>query len=94
MIEFYFTSEFTIEVNIYNGDVMRFIFNFVFFGILFYLIFLFFPDAFHTLVGWVNQVYVFLRDLVMQVVEKFHEHSGDVAPKVPAHALLMSMLKK
>ena len=49
---------------------MRFIFNFIFFGILFYIIYLFFPDAFQTLVSWVSQIYTFLRDLIMQLVNK------------------------
>ena len=49
---------------------MRFIFNFIFFGILFYIIYLFFPDAFQTLVSWVSQIYTFLRDLIMQLVKK------------------------
>lgn len=55
---------------------MRFIFNFFFFGLLFYLIYLFFPDAFHTLVSWVNEVYLFFKDLVNQGVDKYHESRG------------------
>lgn len=50
---------------------MQFIFNFIFFGILFYLIYLFFPEAFSTLVSWVNHIYEFLRDLVMQLIARF-----------------------
>lgn len=56
--------------------MLRFILNFFLFGILFYLIYLFFPDAFTTLVSWVTQVYEFLRDLVMQLVGEFQEWRG------------------
>lgn len=46
---------------------MRFIINFFFYGLLFFLIYLFFPEAFHTLVSWANDTYVFLRDLFLSV---------------------------
>lgn len=49
---------------------MRFIFNFIFFGILFYLIFLYFPDVFHTLVSWAEHIYIFLKDLSTQLIGK------------------------
>lgn len=49
---------------------MRFILNFIFFGILFYLIYLYFPDAFHTLVSWVAKVFDFIKETGMWVVEK------------------------
>lgn len=55
---------------------MRFILNFIFYGFLFYIIWLFFPDAFNKLVSWVTQAYEFLRDLVMQVIAKFN-HSTE-----------------
>ncbi len=49
---------------------MRFILNFIFFGVLFYIIYLFFPEAFQTLVGWANEVYIFFRDLILGVKDK------------------------
>ena len=49
---------------------MRFIFNFIFFGLLFFLIYRFLPETFETLVGWVNSIYDVLRDAVLWVVEK------------------------
>lgn len=52
---------------------MRFIFNFILYGILFYLIYLFFPDAFATLVGWAQSVVEFLQDLYFHIAEKVHE---------------------
>ena len=58
---------------------MRFIFNFFFFGLLFYIIYLFFPDAFHTLVSMADKSYEFLRDLFQGLVEKIqgtYNHSS------------------
>lgn len=52
---------------------MRFILNFLFFGILFYLIYLFFPDAFKTLVRGADQSYEFLKDFFMTFSNHFHE---------------------
>jgi hypothetical protein len=49
---------------------MRFIFNFVFFGLLFFLISRFLPETFETLVGWVNSLYEVLRDAVLWIVER------------------------
>lgn len=50
--------------------MLRFITNFVLFGLLFYLIHLFFPDAFNTLVSWVGSIYEFLHDLVLNVIDR------------------------
>ena len=49
---------------------MRFILNFFFFGLLFYLIYLFFPDAFHTLVSWADKAYELIRELIVGISEK------------------------
>jgi hypothetical protein len=61
---------------------MRFILNFFFFGLLFYLIYLFFPDAFSTLVSWANSAYQYLRDLFVQVTgrERVIENPHPEAP--------------
>lgn len=61
---------------------MRFIFNFIFFGFLFYLIYYFFPEAFHTMVSWAESVFVFIRDVSMRVWEKIRgstETTGNAA---------------
>jgi hypothetical protein len=55
---------------------MRFIWNFFFFGFIFYLIWLFFPDAFQTLISWANYLYGFLHDLVLKAIERFSGHSS------------------
>jgi hypothetical protein len=51
---------------------MRFIFYFFFFGLLFYVIWLYFPEAFQTLVSWAGKVYTFLHDLVVNLIEKIN----------------------
>lgn len=66
---------------------MRFIFNFIFFGILFYLIYVFFPDAFAKLVSWADVIYTFFRDLGIRIMEKI-QGSGEA----PAHASLLLLV--
>lgn len=51
---------------------MRFILGFIFFGILFYAIWYFFPETFTTLVNWAGNVFHFFRDLVENLITKFH----------------------
>ena len=52
---------------------MRFIFNFFFFGLLFYLIYLFFPDAFHTLVDWAQAAFDYLRELFAYLTDRVRD---------------------
>lgn len=49
--------------------MIRFIFNFIFFGVLFYAIWIFFPDAFTTLVSWAQSIYSFLVDIGAKIFE-------------------------
>lgn len=63
---------------------MRFIFSFIFFGLLFYIIWLYFPEAFQTLVSWAASVYNFFYHLVVEIVNKINSAS---APKVPEHPI-------
>ncbi|ADI38019.1 putative uncharacterized protein [Waddlia chondrophila 2032/99] len=61
---------------------MRFIFNFIFFGLLFFIIYKFLPETFETLVGWVDKLYDVLRDAVVWVFEKVQSvasNSGNAA---------------
>ncbi|MCB1113067.1 MAG: hypothetical protein H7A37_10805 [Chlamydiales bacterium] len=59
--------------------MVKFIVNFVFFGLLFYAIYIFFPDAFEKLVSWVSALYNFLVDLVQSIVEKVSEMTKPAA---------------
>ncbi len=64
---------------------MRFILNFFFFGILFYLIWMFFPDSFKTLVSWADQVVAFFKSLISTAAEKVNHTPAET----PAHAWLL-----
>lgn len=72
---------------------MRFILNFFFFGLLFYLIWMFFPEAFMTLVNWANHVVLFFRDLFMGISDKVQHHTNPATPVEPAAAFLMSLFR-
>lgn len=60
---------------------MRFILNFIFFGVLFYAIHVFSPDLFDTLVGWANAIYEFLREIVLRISEKIQDWKGGRSAK-------------
>ena len=49
---------------------MRFIFNFIFFGILFYLIYVYFPEPFHTLVSWADAIVTFAKETFNALLER------------------------
>jgi len=55
---------------------MRFIFNFILFGVLFYAIYIAFPEAFATMVGWANSIYEFLRSISLQLYHRAQEWGG------------------
>ncbi len=63
---------------------MRFIINFFLFGFLFYLISVFFPDAFSTLVSWAAHVYTFFHDLVMGIVERIQDKKTAEVETIPS----------
>lgn len=60
---------------------MRFILNFIFFGVLFYAIHVFSPDFFNTLVDWANAIYEFLREMFLRIYEKIQDWKGDKSIK-------------
>lgn len=72
---------------------MRFIFNFIFFGILFYLIWLAFPDAFRTMVGWADQIVAYFREIIMDLWSRYGQNptnrpSNPQSPTEPRVALM------
>ncbi len=71
--------------------MLRFILNFFLFGILFYLIYLFFPEAFHTLVSWANDIYQFFKDLFIRLSDKIHSSGESVNRREAQRALLLSL---
>lgn len=62
---------------------MRFILNFILFGVLFYAIYMAFPDAFYTMVGWANKVYVVLKDFFFMLSDKIREMTGPSGSQTP-----------
>lgn len=66
---------------------MKFLFNFVFFGVLFYVIYLFFPEAFRVLVSWADSAYQLIRDLGLMVYKKIQE-LRQASPSTSPSALL------
>jgi hypothetical protein len=49
---------------------MKFIFNFIFFGLLFYVIWVYFPDAFATLLRAAETALSYLKELGSTLYEK------------------------
>lgn len=49
---------------------MRFIFNFIFYGFLFFLIWHFFPDTFLKLVSWAEHAFEWLSNVIIQLMDK------------------------
>lgn len=48
---------------------MRFVFNFIFFGLLFYILWRYFPESFQTLVHWAGSLFNYLQQLVVGALE-------------------------
>lgn len=75
--------------------MVRFILNFIFFGVLFYAISLFFPDAFQTLVSWAGKVYSFIVNAVTAIINwvsemtKSASNNGNGGDTQALSALLM-----
>ncbi|MBA3721997.1 MAG: hypothetical protein H0W88_06315 [Parachlamydiaceae bacterium] len=70
---------------------MRFILNFFFFGILFYLIYLFFPEAFHTLVSWADKVIEWLKEIYVRIAGYMNTSHSTPEP-APTQAFLLPLL--
>lgn len=64
---------------------MRFIISFIFFGLLFYVIWMYFPETFQTLVSWAGKVYTFLHNIVVALVDKINSMTTPTshAPTAP-----------
>lgn len=64
--------------------LLRFVFNFILFGILFFLIWHFFPEAFNTLVSWAASIVDFLDKLFAGLFQKAVESTKDVKEEIKA----------
>ena len=72
---------------------MKFIFNFILYGIIFYALWLFFPDAFHTLVSWADKTFALIKDLTSQVMERWNlGGSSNGTPHEAPKALFTSLI--
>ena len=69
--------------------MLRFLFNFVLFGVLFYAIYLLFPDAFTTLVSWADSLYNIIRDLALWVWSRLQDFRREHVPPVEAPKALL-----
>ncbi len=68
---------------------MRFIFNFVLFGLIFYALWFFFPDAFAKLVHWAQAVFDFIKDTVASIIDKINQTKSPKPPAEPAAIFVM-----
>ncbi|MBS4171390.1 MULTISPECIES: hypothetical protein [unclassified Neochlamydia] len=66
---------------------MKFILYFIFFGLLFYVIALYFPEAFQTLVSWADKVFAFLQNLFIAAIDKVNlmMSTPPAIPEQPVH---------
>ena len=62
---------------------MKFIFNFIFFGVLFYLISVYFPEPFHTLVSWADSLVSFVKEMFNLLMEKVGNQPPPPPPVIP-----------
>lgn len=60
---------------------MKFIFNFIFFGLLFFIIWHYFPDAFKTLVGWATATFEFLKNLGQELIDRINSSMSHPKPE-------------
>jgi hypothetical protein len=65
---------------------MRFILGFIFFGLLFYGIWLYFPEAFDTLVRWASNTFAFFQEL-------FQKATGKIEKSQDYHKAIFAVLE-
>ena len=69
--------------------MLRFVLNFILFGLLFYAIWYFFPDVFNKMVSGAKEVFDYIKNLFQNISEKTQQP----APATPPSASLMSWLR-
>lgn len=68
--------------------MIRFIINFILFGLLFYAIWLFFPEAFAKLTTWAGDLFTYVRELFNQIGEKLKTEPAQPKTTTVTPALL------
>jgi hypothetical protein len=74
---------------------MRFLFNFFFFGLLFYAIWFFFPEAFSTLLHGAQTVFNYIKEMFGALMDKINPSKTPTsAPEAnPAFLLFYAALR-
>ena len=62
--------------------MLRFVFNFFFFGLLFYAIWHFAPEAFQSLVSWAEVLFKYIAHWVQVLFEQIRGSTGGAVPPV------------
>ena len=57
------------------GFVMKFVFNFIVFGIIFYLMGRYMPGTIETMTGWADQGFEAVHNMVSQLLESSSKSS-------------------
>lgn len=70
---------------------MRIIIGLIFFALLFYGIWVYYPDTFQTLVSWDAKTFNYLRDMVLQLQ---HAPSTPPPPAEPAPKALLIFISR
>ena len=73
--------------------MLRFILNFFLFGLLFYAIYFFFPDAFLRLVAWISAVFDWLKDFINHLTDRLNSTKEPAPIQTPALIPLIAFLK-
>lgn len=55
------------------GFLLRLIIGFIFFGFLFYVLSVYFPEAFQAVVSWMKQGFDAIRELIEKLVGKVNK---------------------
>lgn len=63
--------------------MIRFLFNFILFGLLFYALWVFFPDAFNKLTSWAAGLFTYISDFVERVTHDLNK-KPETVPTAPA----------
>lgn len=59
--------------------MLRFVFNFALFGLVFYMMYLYLPDTFSTLVGWADATVDYGRDFYQQMMDQMAGDGGQTS---------------
>lgn len=75
--------------------MLRFIINFILFGLLFYALWLFVPDVFSKLTGWAGALFNYIQELLNQLGGRLRTEPAQpsVTPAAPALLFLWNWFR-